>query len=56
MDYDITRAKELIERREQIDEELAAIFATGKSRKPQKCSSCGEEGHSARTCPTKKSE
>lgn len=58
MDYDIERAKELIAQREEIDGELAALFANGSkpsTRKPQRCSKCGEEGHSARSC-TKQTE
>jgi len=54
MDYDIVKAKELIEQREEIDRQLAAIFGgvagTPKQRAAQKCSKCGKEGHSARTC------
>lgn len=64
MDVDISRARELLSKREElanelseIDAELGGIFSgngSGKSkskRAPQKCSKCGEEGHSARTCP-----
>ena len=53
MDYDIERAKELIARREEIDAELAALFLSGvkpSARKPVKCSKCGGEGHTARSC------
>lgn len=56
MDYDITKAKDLIEQREEIDRQLAAIFggsSTAKARAAQKCSKCNKEGHSARTCPEK---
>lgn len=54
MDIDtrIARVKDLIARREDIDAELsAALGVTSKARKPQRCSNCNEEGHSARTCP-----
>jgi hypothetical protein len=48
----IARVKELIGKREEIDAELSAIFGIEpKSRKPQRCSFCNGEGHSARTCP-----
>lgn len=57
MDFDIERAKELMARRDTIDAELTELFSgtlpRGSSRKPQKCSACGQEGHSARTCPTR---
>ena len=57
MDYDIAKAKELIEQREEIDRQLAAIFGRGgsspKTRAAQKCSKCNKEGHSARTCTEK---
>jgi hypothetical protein len=59
MDYDIGRAKELIQKRDEIDAELAEIFSASRSavsRKPQKCGKCGKEGHSARTCPDAPSE
>ena len=51
IDNQIARVKDLIVKREEIDAELSAIFGiTLKVRKPQRCSVCGEEGHSARTC------
>jgi hypothetical protein len=52
IDTQITRVKDLIAKREEIDAELSAILGvTPKVRKPQRCSKCNEEGHSARTCP-----
>jgi hypothetical protein len=52
IDTQIARVKDLIARREGIDAELsAALCVTQKARKPQRCSNCNEEGHSARTCP-----
>jgi len=56
MDYDISKAKDLIEKREDIDRQLAEIFGgsgAAKARAAQKCSKCNKEGHSARTCPDK---
>lgn len=51
---DIEKLKKLIEQREAIDLEIAAVAGgTVRTRAPQKCSACGGEGHSARTCPTK---
>ena len=56
IDNQIARVKDLIAKREEIDAELSAIFGiTLKVRKPQRCSICGEEGHSARTCPQQQS-
>jgi len=52
IDTQIARVKDLIAKREEIDAELSTIFGvTPKVRKPQRCSICNEEGHSARTCP-----
>jgi hypothetical protein len=52
IDTQITRVKDLIAKREEIEAELSAILGvTPKTRKPQRCSKCNEEGHSARTCP-----
>jgi hypothetical protein len=57
IDTQIARVKTLIARREEIDAELAGIFgAVPKARKTMRCSTCNEEGHTARTCPQKPSE
>jgi hypothetical protein len=51
IDVRISRVKELITKREEIDAELASLLGmTVGSRKPQKCATCGEAGHTARTC------
>jgi hypothetical protein len=53
----IARVKDLITRREEIDAELSGILGvTPKARKSQRCSTCNEEGHTARTCPQKPAE
>ena len=52
MDIDVPHVRDLLAKRDEIDAELAAIF-TVKERKPQRCSVCLAEGHSARTCPKK---
>ena len=55
MDIDdkIGRAKDLIQKCEEIDTELAALFGIAiKPKKLLRCSRCGEEGHNAKTCPT----
>jgi len=51
----ISRVKALIAQRENIDAELATIFAGAvpPKRKPSVCGHCGQEGHTARTCPSK---
>jgi hypothetical protein len=51
MDIDdrITRVKVLIQKREEIDTELANLFGI-KAKKMLRCSKCGEEGHNAKTC------
>ena len=52
IDTQIVRVKDLIAKREEIDAELSTIFGVApKVRKPQRCSHCNEEGHTARTCP-----
>jgi len=53
MDIDTNRVRELLNKRDEIEAELAAIFTGTKERKAQRCSKCGEEGHTARTCPKK---
>ena len=50
----IATAKELIRKREEIDQQLAELFAGGAPKK-QKCSICGSTEHTARTCPQKSS-
>jgi hypothetical protein len=54
---DIELLKDLIEKREDIDAQIVAavgkVVERKKDRKPQTCSKCGSEEHSARTCPTK---
>ena len=52
IDTQISRVKDLIAKREEIDAELSTMLGvTTKARRPQRCSNCNEEGHSARTCP-----
>jgi hypothetical protein len=55
MDIDerIARAKDLIQKREEIDTELAGLFGIAvKAKKTLRCSKCGAEGHNAKTCPS----
>lgn len=54
------KIKELMVRREEvvaeIDGELAALFTgarAGPTALQRACSSCGQPGHNAKTCPTK---
>jgi hypothetical protein len=57
IDTQIARVKDLIARREEIDAELAGILGlVPKVRKTTRCSTCNEEGHTARTCPQKPAE
>jgi len=53
MDLDVTRIRELLDKRDEIDQELQSLVTGTKERKVQRCSKCGEEGHTARTCPKK---
>ena len=57
IDAQIARVKELIAKREEIDAELSGILGIEpKAKKPQRCSICNGEGHTARTCPQKPGE
>lgn len=51
IDERIARVKELIQKREEIDAELASMFGlAGRVKKSLRCSKCGAEGHNAKTC------
>ena len=51
MDDRLTRIKQLIELKEQTDAELETLIGGGSyERRKMKCSVCGMEGHTARTC------
>ncbi len=48
----IARAKELIAKREETDEQLAALFGGAPlAKKTRRCKICDSEGHNAMTCP-----
>ena len=56
LDDTIEQVKALIAKRDAIYDQLAALL--GGERPPAtkrtiKCGTCGEEGHSSRTCPQK---
>lgn len=53
MDLDTTRVRELLDLRDQIDQDIRNLVngTEVKERKPIKCSVCQGEGHTARTCP-----
>jgi hypothetical protein len=53
LDDKIILTKDLIRRREEVDEQLMALLCGEVKKRPVKCSSCGEIGHTARTCPTR---
>ena len=53
----IARAKELIAKREEIDEQLAVLFGgTPLVKKTRRCKICDGEGHNAATCPERQDE
>jgi hypothetical protein len=57
IDTQIERLKNLIAKREEIDAELSGMLGVAsRVRKTQRCSTCNEEGHTARTCPQKPAE
>lgn len=49
---DTDKLRELLDKRDRLDEEIVALV-TGKEKKPVKCSNCGGESHTARSCPQK---
>lgn len=51
MDIDTIRVRALLDRRDEIDAELVAIFSGSPAKKPIRCGHCGKDGHSARSCP-----
>jgi hypothetical protein len=52
IDTQIARIKELITKREEIDEQLAALFGgAAVTKKTRRCKICDGEGHNALTCP-----
>lgn len=52
LDTHIARVKNLIARREEIDAELAGLLGiVPRARRAVRCSTCNEEGHTARACP-----
>jgi zinc knuckle protein len=55
MDARLTRIRDLIAQKEQIDSELEGLIAGApiKEKKPRACSTCGQEGHTSRSCPQK---
>jgi hypothetical protein len=53
VDIDTNRVRELLNKRDEIDAELAGIFTGILPKKTLRCGACHEEGHTARTCPTK---
>jgi hypothetical protein len=54
IDERIALASKLIAQREEIDQQLNALFGgSAASRKQPRCSHCGQEGHNAKTCPDK---
>jgi hypothetical protein len=51
LDDKISRIKDLIHKREEIDAELAVMLGVSvRVKKMLRCSKCGGEGHNAKTC------
>lgn len=53
LDDKIAATKDLIRKREEIEEQLTALLSGDVKKKAVKCSHCGESGHTARTCPSR---
>jgi len=52
IDAQIARIKEIITKREELDEQLAALFGgAAVTKKTRRCKICDGEGHNALTCP-----
>lgn len=48
---DTAKIRELLDQRDNLDKELAAIVnGSKKERKPLTCSKCGSPDHTARNC------
>jgi hypothetical protein len=57
IDAKITRAKELIAKREELDAELHELLGgTEREKRSPKCSICGEPGHRSSTCQSRSAE
>lgn len=58
MDARLQRIKELIEIKERTDSELESLIAGApiKEAKPRVCGTCGEQGHTSRSCPRKEEQ
>jgi hypothetical protein len=57
IDSKISRVKELIAKREELDAELSELLGGQiREKRSPKCSICGEAGHRATTCPSKPAE
>jgi hypothetical protein len=54
LEQKLTRLKDLIAKRDDIDAELGQMLGIEKKeRKPQACSKCGSTEHTARNCENK---
>ena len=57
IDAKITRIKEVIAKREELDSELQELLGgTVREQRSPKCSNCGEPGHRVSTWPSKQNE
>lgn len=51
---DTEKLRQLLDQRDKLDAEIRELVNGTKERKPQRCGTCNQEGHSSRTCSQKK--
>jgi hypothetical protein len=50
---DTTKLRELLDQRDELDDQIRTLVGGPKERKPQHCKVCNSTEHTARNCPSK---